>query len=318
MYKKIFLIYFILLFIAVFTSLVFANNEATTENKKMVKGHDTVIIESWLGIGLINGILGEYVYDNGRTISRLDWNIDALGYVTYGACARYALLFAGLSARTGFGDSIGTMDDSDWLDNNPALKTNYSHHDNYLEHYYYYDVFIGMFIDIAGVYVKPKIGFLYQSVKMSARDGYLEYPPGSPKKPVYGVGIIYQQRYYIPYIALEGQFDVYNDWSLIAGVTIGVFAEANDTDNHVKRELDFYDDFNTLLYFKLTSGVMYVFNENIAITAKCMYEYVPEQKGDMYYIDTATGVKSPTYSDAAGISMSLLSFECSVTFKIYL
>jgi outer membrane protease len=274
-------------------------------------------LETITGAGLSQGTIGEYVYYNNQTLSRLNWNINNLWYYHYSIILQYEYLFAGIQVHGGINDIIGTIDDSDWDQNNPTIKTHYSKHDNYLEKYAVYNGTIGFESGINDIIIlKPFIGFLYKSIKMSARDGYLEYPPGSPKVPVYGVGIIYEQRYYIPYVACECKFNIHDNWAITAGVALSLFAQASDIDNHVKRDLDFYDDFGGLLYLKSDIGIQYSFHENINLGVRCIYEYVPEQKGDMYYIDTSTGIKSSTFSDAAGISMSLFSFECLITFKV--
>jgi len=294
-----------------FTAIIFVNVYAISYAGSM---H----LETITGAGFSQGIIGEYVYYDNRTLSRLNWNIGNLWYYHYSVALQYEYLFTEIQVQGGINDRIGTIDDSDWGDdNNPTVKTHYSKHDNYLEKYASYNGNIGFESRINDVIsLKPYIGFLYKSIKMSARDGYIEYPPGSPKVPVYGVGIIYEQRYYIHYIACEGKYKIHDSWAITAGVAISLFARASDIDNHVKRDLDFYDDFNGLLYLKSNLGILYSFHQNIGIGVRCIYEYVPEQKGDMYYIDTSTGIKSSTFSDTAGISMSLFSFECLVTFKV--
>ena len=275
-------------------------------------------LETTTGVGFVQGTIGEYVYDDNRTLSRLNWNMSNLWYYHYSVALQYEYFFAGIQVHGGINDTIGTIDDSDWVDeNNPTVKTNYSKHDNYLEKYASYNGTIGFESRINDVIsLKPYIGFLYKSIKMSARDGYIEYPPGSPKVPVYGIGIIYEQRYYIPYVACECKFNLHDSWAITAGVALSLFAQASDIDNHVKRDLDFYDDFGGLLYLKSDIGIQYSFHENINLGVRCIYEYVPEQKGDMYIIDTSTGARSNTFSDTAGISMCILSFECMIIFKV--
>lgn len=275
-------------------------------------------LETIAGAGFLQGTIGEYVYENNRTLSRLNWNISNLWYYHYSLRLQYEYLFAAIQVQGGTNDIIGTIDDSDWLDeNNPMVKTHYSKHDNYLEKYTSYNCDIGFESIINDVIsLKPCIGFLYKSIKMSARDGYVEYPPGSTKVFVYGIGIIYEQRHYIPYIASEGKLNLNDRWAITAGIAMSLFAQASDIDNHVKRDLDFYDDYNQVFYLKSDIGILYSFHQNIKISVRGIYEYVPEQKGDTYFIDTSTGAKSYTFSDTAGISMSLLSFECLAIFKV--
>ncbi|HOJ28920.1 MAG TPA: omptin family outer membrane protease [Spirochaetota bacterium] len=284
----------------------------------------TAYLETNTGAGFSQGTIGEYVYDNNRMLSRLNWNIDYLWYYHFSVALWYNSFFAGIQVHNGINDKIGTIDDSDWTDdNNPSLKTHYSKHDNYLERYASYDCNIGFKSDITDtINVKPYIGFLYKSIKMSARDGYLEYPPGSPEDPVYGVGIIYEQRYYIPYIALASEIIVTETIGIMAGISVSLFAVAEDIDNHVHRnpgdDIDFYANYDGIIYLHAYGGCFFSLSDTIKVALDLLYEYVPEQKGDTYYINTSTGIKSPVFNNSAGLKYSVFSVQLSVVYTLKL
>ncbi|MEW6527841.1 MAG: omptin family outer membrane protease [Spirochaetota bacterium] len=283
---------------------------------------DSLHLETVTGVGFSQGTIGEYVYDNHRLLSRLNWNIDYLWYYNFSVALWYNSFFAQIQVHSGINDKIGTIDDSDWVDdNNPTVKTHYSKHDNYCERYASYNCNIGFKSEITDSFsLKPYIGFLYKSIKMSARDGYLEYPPGSPKVPVYGVGIIYEQRYYIPYIALSSEINVTETIGILAGMSVSLFAFAEDIDNHVHRnpgdDIDFYADYDGIIYFHAYAGCFVSLNDTIKIALDVVYEYVPEQKGDTYYINTSTGIKSPVFNDAAGLKYSVFSVQLSLVYRL--
>ncbi|MGB4269070.1 MAG: omptin family outer membrane protease [Spirochaetota bacterium] len=281
---------------------------------------ETVYLETNTGVGYSQGIIGEYVYDNNRLLSRLNWNIDYLWYYHFSVALGYNSFFAQIQVHNGINDNIGTIDDSDWTDvDNPSVKTHYSKHDNYLERYASYNSNIGFKSKITDlISLKPYIGFLYKSLKMSARDGYLEYPPGSPKDPVYGVGIIYEQRYYIPFIALASEINITETIGILAGISVSLFAYAEDIDNHVHRnpgdDIDFYANYEGIIYFHAYAGCFLSLNDTIKIALSILYEYVPEQKGDTYYINTTTGIKSIVFTNSAGLSYKTYSLQLSLNY----
>ncbi|MEJ5360790.1 MAG: omptin family outer membrane protease [Spirochaetota bacterium] len=281
---------------------------------------ETVYLETNTGVGYSQGIIGEYVYDNNRLLSRLNWNIDYLWYYHFSVALGYNSFFAKIQVHNGINDKIGAIDDSDWVDkNNPSTKTHYSKHDNYLERYASYSCNIGFKSEITeSINLKPYIGFLYKSLKMSARDGYLEYPPGSPKDPVYGVGIIYEQRYYIPFIALASEINITETIGILAGISVSLFAYAEDIDNHVHRnpgdDIDFYANYEGIIYFHAYAGCFLSLNDTIKIALSILYEYVPEQKGDTYYINTTTGIKSIVFTNSAGLSYKTYSLQLSLNY----
>ncbi len=282
----------------------------------------TAYLEINTGAGFSQGTISEYVYDNNRLLSRLNWNIDYVWYYHFSVALWYDAFFAEIQVHNGMNDKIGTIDDSDWVDdNNPSVKTHYSKHDNYLERYASYNGNIGFKGKINDfISLKPYTGFLYKSIKMSARDGYLEYPPGSPKVPVYGVGIIYEQRYYIPFIALSSEINVTETIGILAGISISLFAFAEDIDNHVHRnpgdDIDFYANYDGITSLHAYAGCFLSLNDTIKIGLTLLYEYVPEQKGDTYYINTSTGIKSEVYNGGAGLRYETYSLQLSLNYTL--
>ncbi len=312
---KIYYINRVLISLLLFTDIASSNTSSNLDN---------IYLKTEVGIGVLQGTVGEYVYSNNRKLSQLNWNINSLWYTNVLLALQYQQFYAGVQVQNGFTARVGTIDDSDWADqNNPGVKTHYSEHDNYLERYCSYNANIGFESAITdNTYLKPHIGLLYRSIKMSARDGYLEYPPGSPKVPVYGVGIIYEQLYYIPYVALSSEINITEKLGIIAGLSFSLFAYAQDIDNHVKRnpgdDIDFYGEYDGIVYLSVYTGCQYFLNDDIAVSLNLLYEYVPEQKGDTYYINTTTGIKSSTFHNAAGLKYEIYSAKLSFLYNVKL
>ncbi|MCX8123898.1 MAG: omptin family outer membrane protease [Spirochaetes bacterium] len=286
---------------------------------------DSLNLVTEIGTGILHGTVGEYVYYNNRTLSQLNWNINYLWYHTLSIALNYNFFFIKIQLQNGINTgTIGTIDDSDWVDdNNPTIKTHYSKHDNYCERYNSYNGNVGFDTDINTIiHFKAYAGFLYRTIKMSARDGYIQYPPGSPKVPVYGVGILYEQLYYIPYLGLTSDINITEKIKISAGLMFSLFAFAEDEDNHVHRnpgdDINFYADYDGIIYLNAHAGCQYIVNETIAISLNMFYEYVPEQKGDTYYINTSTGIKSPLLKNAAGLKYSVYSVQISLVYNLKL
>lgn len=274
-------------------------------------------VTCYIGTDYVHGRLGEYVYYYNRTISRLDWNIDSMYVMAYGIELNYWYFMLSFKQTLGFEHAIGTMDDSDWLDdNNPYIKTNYSHHDNYLESSNYTDGFIGLHLAVHKFTIQPGYGFKYIQYTMSARDGYLEYPPGSPRIYMLGTGIVYKQQYYIPYAGLKVNFAPLNEITLSGSVHASNIVLAKDTDNHVLRYIVFHDTFQNCRYIALSCGINYLFN-HIGVYLSYQHEYIPETKGNGYWVEYGL-LKSLTYKEIAGIKLSLHTIEAGINYRFSL
>ncbi len=86
------------------------------------------------------------------------------------------------------------------------------------------------------------------------------------------------------------------NWNLTS-----LWYNTEDIDNHVHRnpgnDIDFYGDYNGIIYFNAHAGCTVSLHEALKVAFTLQYEYVPEQKGDTYYINTSTGIKSQVFKN---------------------
>jgi outer membrane protease len=148
---------------------------------------------------------------------------------------------------------------------------------------------------------------------LTAEDGYLEYPPGSPPVSTYGKGIIYEQRYIIPYAG--GMLSYSGDiFVLSAGLYFSPFLYCNARDSHIKRDVDFYDSIKMGKYYNIRTSLEYLFSKRTSLTLESSYTYIPLAKGDSYYIDLSSGSTSSTFKNGGGIKAEY--FELRLLFNL--
>jgi outer membrane protease len=218
---------------------------------------EDIILTASTGTGILYGIAKEFVYDtsnyNGQsyTQSELDWDLHALLMTKAALNMRTPAGFvASLDVQLGIPWKTGLITDSDWLNysyNGDPTKTNFSQHDCYTERAVLLDAKAGWEFPVASwVTLEPFLAFGFMDFKWTARDGYLQYPPGyiagSATKPypdystdvvvpVSGTGIIYQQTYYIPAVGLSAKI---HSGSLSGAISYAIspLVFCNDVDNH--------------------------------------------------------------------------------------
>jgi outer membrane protease len=225
---------------------------------------EDIVLTATTGTGIIYGVVQEFVYstyiNQPYTVSELDWDLKSLYTANAALSMRMANGFAAsLSVQLGIPWKTGFITDSDWLNyeyNGDPTKTNFSKHDCFAERAVLLAAQAGWEIPLAGwVTLEPFLAFEFMDFKWTARDGFLQYPPGwfgsGPTKPypdastdvvvpVSGTSIIYRQTYYIPAVGLSAK--------IRSGSTSGALSFAfsplvfcNDVDNHEFAGFDFYD-----------------------------------------------------------------------------
>ena len=225
---------------------------------------DDITLTATTGTGIIYGVVREFVYNTYMnqpyTVSELDWDLQSL----YTTNAALSMLTAGgfsasLSVQLGIPLKTGSITDSDWLNysyNGDPTKTNFSKHDCFAERAVLLAAQAGWEIPLAGwVTLEPFLAFEFMDFKWTARDGYLQYPPGyiagSATKPypdastdvvvpVSGTVILYQQTYYIPAVGLSAKFRSGSSSGTLS-FAFSPLVYCNDVDNHEFAGFDFYD-----------------------------------------------------------------------------
>jgi outer membrane protease len=207
------------------------------------------------------GMLSEYVMLDDYTLSRLDWD---MAFWSISAALSVPLsqtlrLQAGYLLSPGVQLS-GNMEDRDWANEDAGgytrdgILSHYSFHDNYLNWNLLIDANIAM-QQIQNRTLKLSLlgGIQYSSIKFTSRDGYYEYPAGSPGVPLIGDVITYRVRRMFPYTGFTADFFPESTLSGSVFFTYSplVFSEAYD--EHLLRSLDFIDTVFASQY--LSAGV---------------------------------------------------------------
>jgi outer membrane protease len=265
------------------------------------------------GTGIMYGTSRELVLDGSFAVSELDWAIQPVFYVESVLELR-ALggLAVSLSVRNGIPAQSGFITDSDWL-NYPMNtdKTNFSQHDCYTERAVLVDARAGWEFSLGDVLaIQPFGAFEFMSYKWTARDGYLQYPPGwfsaspppppypawSPtweKIPVYGTGIVYQQTFLIPAAGLRATVRFLPRWEAALSFTASPVAFCFDLDNHVFRGADFYENMANGLLLEPGLSVRLRLSPRAAFSLDASYRSISGLVGDT--TEVVTGVNYPGF-----------------------
>lgn len=243
-------------------------------------------------IGIATGKVNEYVFENGNTLSRLDWQ----PYVMPMFGVDGGVTFYGTFVKLGFGAAIpvpvGIMEDYDWRDNNMAYRykvmTDYSRHDLKTDMRFDLRAKIGYEFEIKWFSISPSIGILYKIQKWTAKDGYKQGyvggPDGiksnTPKTYFSGKVIDYDQRIFLLSMGVDTEFRLPAAWRLSLGVSFIPFMYAQTLDKHYTRTNNFSN--GTQFLDTMLGGLGVAINVGVQWKrAKLMFEweYFVSEKG---------------------------------------
>jgi len=262
------------------------------------------------------GSLDEYVYSGNFLLSELNWDLKPL--VSMGgelSIFMFHDFYAGAGFRLGLNRRAGIVEDSDWV--TLAEKTHYSRHDSVID--------IARDADInAGYLLYPHenfsisfhLGFNFRHYRIEAHDGYKEYPPGSEKDYVMGTVMAYEQKYYIPYMAFQGEAIFFRKMSVRINAVYSPAVFCRAVDNHFLTNTDFYDSMNWGHYLYGAVGIGWKIDSLVGISMETGYCRVFEFRGDNYDINTITGIKSGIHEDIAGAGMNMFTMDIKLSFRI--
>lgn len=267
--------------------------------------------------GLLYGKIQEYVYSSGKDISRLDWEIMPLIYTGFSLCAAYGNYSLAFGLWSGINYNAGNIEDFDW-ENGDSTLTHYSKHDSILEKALFTDINLSYIDKYSGRFsIIYRAGFTTSTVKMAAVNGYLEYPPGSEKVDLYGTGITYEQALYAPYAGLGIDLPLTGKVSVSANVNFSIFAWCASVDNHLNRNLIFYDNVYSAIFLHAETSITYTLIENIRLRLAAAYTLLPETKGSSYAVNTLSGTRSAVYENSAGTSLAAMQIKISAEALVY-
>jgi outer membrane protease len=299
-----------------------------------------VTLTAKTGTGFIYGLAREIVYStySGNlpyTESELDWDIKPLFSVQAVLELRTSVGFsASLEVRIGVPGQTGSTGDSDWLDyeiNGTSVKTNYSQSDCYTERAILLDTQAGWEFPLADwVTIEPFLAFNFMDFKWSARDGYLQYPPGwftgsppqpypassgQPQVPISGTNIIYEQIYFIPAVGLSAKLSFGKSLGGSIAFQVSPFVFCNDVDNHLEQvqsvSKNYFDSMSGGLLLEPKISLVWQVLAKARLSLDVSYRHIAGLIGNTSIVNTGVGstpglvVKSS--SNSAGASYDALS-----------
>ena len=242
--------------------------------------------------------------------SELDWSLKPLFLASMGI---------GIAGKSGFrGDfqarfaaplPSGTITDSDYL-NFDGVLTHFSQHDAYAERAIFLDLDLGWEFPLrAGFSVTPFVSADLALLKLSARNGYFQYPPQatapftpwSPSTPmvsVYGTGILYEQDTLAPAVGLRLSAVLPGSLrgTISCAVTPLVWGQA--VDNHLFRQLDFTSSLSNGFLIEPSAAVEYQASRSAVLSLDVSYCSITRLLGDTTVL--ATGPVSSLWTSFFG------------------
>lgn len=270
-----------------------------------------------LGTGILYGQAQELVYafsTGDELLSKLHWPLKPLVISSYGlrfeAGVGEAWPYLELGFLSGLYMRTGTIENFDWL-GAPGELTNYSAHDNYTERSFVADAQFGVVNSVTeNVTLSTALGVEYMTFFWTARDGYLEYPPGSEPERVWGTGISYEQTWLSLYVFLGFK---YGDarWNSSLGVRLSPLSWTRGVDNHFMRALEFVDTMDGSFGAEPIGEVSFVMSGSTVLTLSTSFKYQSPARGDtrIRAIATEDDVPNPLLGEVkngAGASISWL------------
>ena len=303
-----------------------------------------ITLTATTGTGIMYGLAKELVYsvhnNQPYTESELDWDIKPLIYTKAALALSTSEGFvASLDVRLGIPAKAGSISDSDWLNvayNGDTTKTNYSQHDAYSERAIILDSRVGWDVPVAGwLTLEPFLAFGFMDLKWTARDGYLQYPnnyllgtavlpyPDSStdaKMVVSGVGIIYEQTYFIPAVGIAAKLRFGSSFSGSVSFAITPIVFCNDVDNHEFAGNDFYDNMMNGLLLEPKVSFDWQVMRNARLSLDVSYRHIGGLIGTTNVVaigpNKTPGLVSATYPGGAGASFDALDASVSLVWSL--
>lgn len=290
--------------------------------------NENIGIELSADIGCRTGIVREYVTNSidDTKLSRLDWQIDAIPTLNFGAKADiYNVIFGG-SFLTSIQMDCGKMEDYDW-DLYPVgaahngILTNYSNHTLKLNNFIEANAFLGYNIKLPetkiGIFsIAPLASFFYRNFKFTGNDGYKKYAKDKWEEiNLRGSVISYQQEilYFSAY--LEVNWYLKKDFDFKIFGSYAPYVWCNSIDNHISKSTKYYDYMNGGYAFSVGGEFSWKF-----VALRVSYDFmkrnggktISKENGEMPKDETNDG--DINYRTYPGTDQSFLTV--SVKFKL--
>lgn len=239
----------------------------------------------------------EHVYYSDKILSELIWDMKPLYLVGLEALLEWKKgFFLDTEASFGIPTFTGLMEDSDWYNlslNLDTGKTHFSRHNAKLTYATILSIntgwsFFPRINNFPDFSITPSLGFKYFSWKWNAQDGYVqhnseiingtypEWQESQSKNSIAGVGISYEQIFYIPTLGISGSYSPIPTIETNLGITFSPLVYSHNTDCHFipSSNFDFrnakiWDEYHDILsgglFFEPEISVIWSFSHNIRV-----------------------------------------------------
>jgi len=271
--------------------------------------------------GYLTARANEYVYEEGRTVSRLIWDINAAATITARAEMNMTPRWRLSGSATVGIDHSNFMADYDWLTPSPDWSHRSVHWDTQLDHY--------VALDLGASYAAWQInrttlnilgGLRYTDFQLSSYGGSFVYTTedgefrGDSLSFADGQAVItYRQRLPALYGGLGASRQI-GSVHFDAGILGGVTLWPRDKDHHWLRSLKFKDEFKRSPYLALQMRASVPVSDNGEAFLSARYEKYFRMEGDTHILDTRTGESSFSH-DSAGASLQTLNIGVGLRFR---
>lgn len=326
---------------------VFSNQQNKNQKNKIDFPKFSFSIEPLFG--LKNGNFGEYVFVNEtyydtNKLSYLEWTFKNEYFAGTKLAFSIRNFFVQSELKFGFSGCYGIMQDYDWLNvDNPQtetfsnFQTNYSEHDNYLEHDINICVDLGWnFNPISTLTVAPILGFTYANTKFSGQNGWKQYGTQNgnyyyayddadeshlEKGTFSGEVINYMREAVTIWLGGDisysfcGKFTFGKKLLLNAGFKIAPYSYAFNLDNHIITGVDFVDICEGFFQeYKINASINYYLTKKSALCFEAEYQKLNLIEGKTYSKTAAETLYDLSTSGYGGASSKSLLFSISYKF----
>ena len=281
--------------------VILQNTSFADENQSV---SSSVTLSCHVETGYMYGSITESAYENGKRISKLDWDIKNLFFAGGGIGFKlFDFIDISLDIRQSLNEKAGSIKDSDY-DLTTGTRTRYSRHSCHLKRALIINPAAGIiFQPLESLNLMPFIDLHYMNYSFEARDGYLEYPPGSVKNNVYGTGIIFSQRYLFPAAGIGVQYKINSKISIGIQYEMSPFLQCESRDSHIRRGKDFYDSMKNGMFYSCGMNLSITVLPDLYLVITPEFCLIPDVRGSSISVNQADGIESVMRNDGAGTGM---------------
>lgn len=256
----------VLLHFSVTESLFAETNDIVSHDEKTnLTGFksNSIFFEFKTGFGVCSSITNELIFENDKTISKLNW----IQYASPLCMVNGRLVFYNFFCEflTSFCVPFrcGVLHDYDYLEKSSTKATQYSKHDIYLDKFFDLSSRFGYEFHINSWFIAPIVDVKYSMRKWEAHDGFLQYPTSGfwvgdePKNYVMGNIISYEQSILLPELSLIVRKILPNDFSIFSSFTVCPYCVVDTLDSHFMRSKQFFDTMRGGFSIKADFGFSY-------------------------------------------------------------